>query len=135
MIIALQSAIVRSSSVDGGRSRLALVFADSFGVVFLVLVVHPREVVAVLVGRAVGAVASACLDRTIIARDEVPEDLLGEQQAVLQLADRVRRGVEEDDVVRALTVTVDRVREPTSAPRGHLEDLPARRRDLAGRAV
>ena len=43
--------------------------------------------------------------------------------------------LEEDDVVRALAIPVDLVREPAAAPRGDLHDLAAGGRDLAGGAV
>ena len=43
--------------------------------------------------------------------------------------------LEQDDVVRALAVAVDRVRQPAAAPRGDLDDLATGRGDLAGRAV
>ena len=43
--------------------------------------------------------------------------------------------LEQDDVVRALAVAVDRVRQPAAAPRGDLDDLAAGGGDLAGGAV
>ena len=79
--------------------------------------------------------AAAGLDRALIAGHEVTEDFLGDEEAVLQLGDGVRGRREQDDVVRALAEPIDRIGEATAAPRGHLDDLPARGRDLAGRAV
>ena len=54
---------------------------------------------------------------------------------MLQLDDSFAGRLEQDDVIRALAVAVDRVREPTPAPRGDFGDLPAPRGDLAGGAV
>ena len=82
-----------------------------------------------------GTVAARGPHRALDARDEVAEDLLGDEQAALELGDRLGGRLEEDDVVRALAMPVDRVGEPAAAPRGDLHDLAAGRHDLAGRAV
>ena len=47
----------------------------------------------------------------------------------------VGRRLEQDDVVRALAVAVDRVGQPTAAPGGDLHDLATGGDDLAGGSV
>ena len=81
------------------------------------------------------SVAAGGLDRPLDAGHEVAEDLLGDEQAALHLDDRLGRRLEQDDVVRAFAVPVDRVGEAAAAPRGDLDDLAAAGRDLAGGAV
>ena len=126
MIITLHRAIVALPSVDGGRGRLALVLADPLATVVVLLLVDARGQVGVVGLVDVTAVlAPRGLDGSLVAGDEVPQDLLGDEQAVLELGERVAGRLEQDDVVRALAVPVDRVREPTAAPRGDLGDLPA----------
>ena len=53
----------------------------------------------------------------------------------LELGDRLGRGVEQDDVVRALAVSIDRIRETASTPGRDLGDLATTGGDLAGGAV
>src|SRR6188508_3847344 len=90
-------------SVDGGRSRLALGLVDEFaGDVLVLLVETGRQVLAVDVVE-LRAVAGRCLGRSVNAGDEVAEHLFGDQQGVLELDDGLGWGLEEDDVVRALT--------------------------------
>jgi hypothetical protein len=105
-------------------------------VLVLVLVLGGRQV-AVFLGRLLVflAVAAGRSGRALDARHEMAEDLLGDEQAALQLGDGLTRGVEEDDVVRTLAVPVDRVREAAAAPRRNLHDLAAQGDDLAGGAV
>ncbi len=81
------------------------------------------------------AVAAGGLDRALDAGDEVAEDLLGDEQAALELDDRLGGRLEEDDVVRAFAVAVDRVGQAAAAPRGDLDDLAAGAGDLAGGPV
>ena len=50
-------------------------------------------------------------------------------------SDRLGRGLEDHDVVRALAVAVDRVREAAAAPGRDLDDLPARGDDVTRGAV
>ena len=71
------------------------------------------------------------LARSVDARHEVAEDLFGDEQGVLELDDGLGRGLEEDDVVRALTMSVDRVGQAAAPPRGDLHDLATGRDDAA----
>ena len=51
---------------------------------------------------------------------------------VLELDDRLGRRLEQDDVVRALTMAIDRVGQTPAPPGGDLDDLAAGGRDAAG---
>ena len=82
-----------------------------------------------------GAVRAKGLGRPILADDEVPEDLLGDEEGALDLGDGRRGRLEDDDVVRAFTVALDRIGQPPAAPRGDLDDLAAVGGDLAGGAI
>src|SRR5882757_9159810 len=109
-------------SVDGGRSRLALGLVDEFaGDVLVLLVETRREVLAVDVVE-VAAIVGRRLGRSVDSCDEVTEDLFGDQQGVLELDDGLGRGLEQDDVVRALTMSVDRVGQTATAPRRDFHD-------------
>ena len=135
MIMTLQNAmVVVLPSVDGGRSRFALGLVDELaGVDVVVLVVEAgREVVVVELVELACRRARVDLGRPLDAGDEVAEDLLGDEQGVLELDDRLGRGLEQDDVVRALAVAVDRVGQPAAAPRGDLDDLAAGGDDAGG---
>ena len=88
-----------------------------------------------LVATLLGAVAAGRPGRPLVAGDEMAEDLLGDQERALHLGDGVSRRLEEDDVVRALAVPVDLVRQPAAAPRGDLHDLAAGGDDPARGAV
>ena len=105
---------------------------------------RPSLVLLVLGGREVGvdvldprpsAAVAARLDRLLDAGHEVAEDLLGDEEAALELDDRLGRGLEQDDVVRALAMAVDRIGQAAAAPGGDLDDLAAGGDDLAGGAV
>src|SRR6476646_7886443 len=76
-------------------------------------------------------VASSGLGRSLVAGHEGADDLLGDEQTVPQLRERVRRRVEQDDVVRALAVAVDRVSQSAATPWGDLDDLTAGGGDLS----
>src|SRR6476660_2442673 len=96
-------------SVDGGRSRLALGLVDEFaGDVLVLLVETRREILAVDVVEF-AAVAGRRLGRPVDAGHEVAEDLFGDEQGVLELDDGLGWGLEQNDVVRALTMSIDRV--------------------------
>src|SRR6266545_7242660 len=132
----LQNAIAAPPSVDRGRCRFALGLVDPLAEILLFLVLARRE--RRLVGLAVEthlAVAAQRPGRPLLPRHEMAQDLLGDQEAVLELGDRIGRCLEHDDVVRALAITVDLVREPPAAPGCDLDDLAARADDLARRAV
>src|SRR4029078_3335977 len=73
--------------------------------------------------------------RTLLAHDEVPEDLLGDEETALELGDDGRRRLEHDDGVGAFAMAIARVGEPPAAPRGDLDDLAAVGGDLAGGAI
>ena len=66
---------------------------------------------------------------------QVAEDVLGDLEAALQLRDGLRGGLEDHDVVRALAVAIDGIREPPAAPGSDLDDLPALGDDVARGAV
>ena len=74
-------------------------------------------------------------DRLDRAGHEVAQHVLGDLEAALELRDGLGRGLEHHDVVRAFAVAVDGIREPPAAPRGDLDDLPARGDDVACGAV
>ena len=93
--------------------------------IVLVLLVEAGRQVGVIEPVDLGAVAPARLGRTIHAGDEVAQHLFGDEEGVLELDDRVGRGLEQDDVVRALAMAVDRVGQAAAAPRGDLHDLAA----------
>jgi len=111
----LLSDIAGLLSVDRGRSSFALGLVDPFAyfVLFLVGGCRKRFLTALA-----GLVASAgCLDRPLYSCDEVAEELLRDQQPMLELGDGLRRGLEQDDVVRALTVAVDGIGQSRSGRR------------------
>src|SRR5258706_5217375 len=116
MIIALLSDMAGPSSVDGCRSGFALGLVDPLGVVFLFLVLGRRARVDVDVGIFGRAVAARRLDRAVVAGDEVTQHFLGDEEAVLELGDRLGRRLEEDDVVRPLAMMADGVGKATTAP-------------------
>src|SRR6185503_15877491 len=126
------------SSVDGGRSRLTLGFVDPLGDIVEVFLVVRRgrqvDVVDVLatLGRTI---ATGGPGRALVTRDEMAEDLFGDQERALHLGDGVSRRLEEDDVVRALAEPVDLVGQSPAAPRSDLHDLAAAGHDPAGGAV
>ena len=93
------------------------------------------QVVAIVEAVALVAIPARALDRAFDARDEVTEDLFGDEEGVLELGDRRGRRLEQDDLVRALAVAIDRVGQPAAAPGRHLDDLAAGGNDLAGRPV
>src|SRR5438105_14610540 len=98
MIWILLSAMLRPLSVDGGRSRFALGLVDPLGPVVLVhLVLAGRQ--QGLVGVRRGPAGPQGSGRAILPDDEVPEDLLGDQETPLELEDRRRGRPEHDDVV------------------------------------
>ena len=70
--------------------------------------------------------------RALDAGDEVAQHFLADEQAALQLGDRRRRRLEQDDVVRAFTMVVDGIGQSAAAPRGLLDDLAAAGRDGPG---
>ncbi len=78
------------------------------------------------VGGAVGA---------IHAGDQVADDFLGDEQAVFQLDEGFGGRLEQDDLVRTITVVTDRIGQPSAAPWRDLDDLAACRHDLAGGLV
>ena len=78
---------------------------------------------------------AARLERLDRPGHEVAEHVLGDLEAALQLRDGLGRGLEHHDVVRALAVAVDGIREPAAAPGGDLDDLPALGDDVARGAV
>ena len=89
-------------------------------VVVVLLVLGGREVgvVDVLVARRSAVAASRrALTGSLDAGHEVAEDLLGDLEAALQLGDRLGRRLEQDDVVRALAVAVDRDTRAGGGPR------------------
>ena len=63
------------------------------------------------------------------------EDLLGDEKAALELGDCLGGGLEQDDVVRALAMAVDGVRQSTAAPWGDLRDGSTGGDDAASRSV
>src|SRR6186997_2218870 len=118
-------------SVDGGRGRLALGLVDEFAGDVLVLLVEPRRQILAVDIVELAAVAGRRLGRPVDAGHEVAEDLFGDEQGVLELDDGLGRGLEEDDVVRALTMPVDWVGQATAPPRGDFHDLATGRDDAA----
>ena len=99
-------------SVDGGRGRLALGLVDPFGTVVHVLLVLDRRELGVV--GSFEAVATEGFRRPLLADDEVPEHFLGDEKAALDLGDRRRRCLEDDDVVRALAISLDGVGQPSA---------------------
>ena len=87
----------------------------------------PRREVALLVPGflLLLAVATGGPGGSLDAGHQMAQDLLGDEERALQLEDGLTRGVEEDDVIRALAVPVDRVREAAAAPGRDLHDLAA----------
>src|SRR5438445_13167939 len=63
------------------------------------------------------------------------QDLLGDQEAALDLGHDVTWSLEQDDVGRAFAVAIDRIGQPASAPWGDFHDLATAGDDLAGGAV
>src|SRR5260221_13645161 len=112
MSMILQNAISSALSVDGGRSRIALGFVDELGAIVLVVVIEAGGQLGIVADVAFLAIAARGLDRALHARHEVAQHLLGDQQGVLELGDRLGRGLEQDDLVRALTMRIDRAPAP-----------------------
>src|SRR5579862_20552 len=138
MIMALLSDTTRSSgySVDRCRSGFALGFVNQLAPWLVVLLVLAGRQAVLVVAQGVGRVGIARrLERALDAGHQVAQELLGDQQAALELDDRLGRGLEVDDVVRAFTVAVDRVGQPPAAPRGDLDDLASGGRQLTGDPV
>ena len=138
MIMTLQNAMMLTSrqSMAAGAASLSDSSMHARAIVVVSLVVgrrdrHRRR--RRLVEPSV--VARVDLRRAIDAGHEVAKHLLGDEQGVLELDDGVRRRLEQDDVVRAFAVPVDRVGQAAAAPRGDLHDLAAGGDDLAGGAV
>ena len=97
MIIALLSDTTRSSgySVDRGGSGFALRFVDQLAPRLVVLLVLARrQAILVLAERIRRVGAAGRLDRALDPGDQVAQELLGDQQAALELDDRVGRGLE-----------------------------------------
>ena len=133
MIMTLQNAMIVAlpQSMAAGAASLSDSSMNSPGDVLVLLVETGRQVLVVDVVE-LRAVAGRRLGRSVDASDEVAEDLFGDEQGVLELGDGLGRGLEEDDVVRALTMSIDRVRQAAATPRGDLHDLAAGRDDAAG---
>src|ERR1700675_1782393 len=133
----LQNAISSALSIDRGRRRFALGFVDELCSIAIVLVVliEAGWQVGIVANLTVLAVAARRLDRALHAGDEVAQHLFGDEQRVLELGDSLGRGLEHDDLVRALTVAIDRVRQPAPAPWRDLHDLATSSDDLGGRSV
>src|SRR4051794_12015527 len=118
MIMTLANAMAGSWSVDGRGRGLALRLVDPLAGRLVVLVLRRREVrlgvdvLGVLGGRGVTPDLHG-LDRP---RHEVAKDVLGDLEAALQLRDGLGRGFEDHDVVRAIAVAVDGIREAAAAP-------------------
>ena len=102
--IGLTLQIVDVTLVDGGGSGLALGLVDDLAIVATssssggATSTSSRSLVAV------DSAARRC--RPLDARDEVAHDLFGDVEAALQLRDGLGRGIEQDDVVRALAVGI-----------------------------
>jgi hypothetical protein len=129
MIWILLSAIVPpSQSIAAGAASLS---DSSIILLFLILCGGKWRLVALGVGDRVACRASG----SILADDEVAQDLLRDEEAALQLGDRGRGRLEDHDVVRAFSMAVDGIGEPPAAPRGDLHDLAAVGGDLAGGAI
>ena len=88
-----------------------------------------------VVGVTAGRRVAAGPDRLDDSGHEVAEDLLGDQEAALDLRDRLGGALEQDDVVRALAVAVDGIGEAAAAPGRDLDDLSAGGDDVARGAV
>ena len=137
MSMILQNAMVSSSrqSMAAGAASLSDSSMNSGRSIVVLLVVEAGRDVDVVELVELAAVAARGLRRAIDAGHEMAQDLLGDEQRVLELDDRVGRGLEQDDVVRALAMAVDRIGQPAAAPRGDLHDLAAGRDDAAGGPV
>jgi hypothetical protein len=148
MIIAFENAIggLLGQSMAAGAASLSdsSIRASSAAVLVVVLdvdVAHQvgGQVVVVgllaILGAVGGGRIAAGLDGLLGAGHEEAQDLLGDLEAALQLEDRLGRGLEHHDVVRALAVAVDGIRESATAPGRDLDDLPARGDDVARGAV
>ena len=118
-----------------GAASLSDSSIRSVGVVHVLLVVAGGRTLSSISVAVVAVVATTGLGRALDTRHEVAEDLLGDQQGVLELDDGLGGGLEQDDLVRALAVPVDRVGQSTATPRGDLHDLATGGHDLAGRAI
>ena len=86
-------------------------------IVVVLLVVGRGDIDLVeLVARRGRQPARRC--RPLDVRDEVADDLFGDVQAALELGDGLGRGIEDDDVVRALAVAVRWGRRAGGVPTG-----------------
>ena len=139
MIIALFSDTARpsfgQSTAAGAASALGFVDPLVDHEVDLVDVIDelPRGIVDHEVDvRVDGLALLGRADGPLDPEDEMPEHLLGDEEAALELGDRLGRSLEHDDVVLALAVPVDLVREPAAAPGLGLHDLSAVADDRAG---
>src|SRR5512135_1176839 len=92
-------------SVRRRRGGLALRLVDPLAPVVLLGLVLGWRQGAFFVRRR----AAHGLGRALLADDQVPEDLLGDEQAAFELADRGRGRLEDDDVVRAFALALDGV--------------------------
>src|SRR5450755_2089278 len=94
MIIALLSDMARSSgySVDRGGSGFALGFVDQLNLRLVVLLVITRwQAIFVLAEGVKGIGVARGLDRAFNPGHQVAQELLGDEQAALELDDRLRR--------------------------------------------
>src|SRR5204863_6557485 len=95
-------------SVDRGRSCLALRLVDPLATIILLFLVLRGWKQRLVTGGGVAQRPGG----TLLADDEVAQDLLGDEDAALELGDRGRGRLEDDDVVRALAVAVDGIGQP-----------------------
>ena len=119
MIIDLAQGHRRRSRQSMAAGAASLSDSSMCSPVVLVLLVLGRRAGRVVVASTSPSAPSRRerLDGPLVPGHEVAQDLLGDQEAVLQLGDRLGRGLEEDDVVRALAVAVDGIRQAPTAPR------------------
>src|ERR1035437_445996 len=141
MIIALLSDIERASSsawrgllVDSGRGLFGLGLVDHLDIHVVRLFVVGRGS-HVQIGVAVGLLALGRPERALNTGDEVPKHFLADHQAALKLGDSRGRSLEQDDVVRAFAMMVDRISQSPAAPRGLLDDLTTTTGDRAGSSL
>ena len=135
MSMILQNAIASLPSVDGGRSRLGLGFVDELDRRVVILVAGAGGQILDVEVVKFRAVRTHRLCRAFDTRDEVAQHLFCDEQGALEFDDRVGRCLEQDDVVRAFAVAVDRICQAATAPGGDLHDLAAGGDDPAGRPI
>ena len=137
MIMTLQNAMAGPSrqSMAAGAASLSDSSMNSGQIVVLLVLVEARREVGVVELVELGPVAAGGLGRPVDARHQVPQHLLGDEQGVLQLDDRLGRRLEQDDVVGTLAMAIDRVGQAAAPPRGDLHDLAAGGDDPAGRSI